>query len=149
VRGLVDVLVLLLQPEAGDDVQWEKAGVMEVADVVAVNKADLPGADLAVAQVRAALALSGTPAPVLPVSSRTGAGVEELGEAVSARPLRRRPSDAGRRHLLRLAQELLERRFAQAAAAADPQLEEILTRWQRGTTTTAAAELLGLLAQRA
>ena len=45
VRELADVVVLLLQPETGDDLQWEKAGVLEVADVVVIHKADLPGAD--------------------------------------------------------------------------------------------------------
>src|SRR5204862_5291465 len=44
VRDLVDVVVLLLQPETGDDLQWEKAGVLEVADLLVVHKADLPGA---------------------------------------------------------------------------------------------------------
>ena len=43
VRDLVDVLVLLLQPETGDDLQWEKAGLLEVADVMRIHKADLPG----------------------------------------------------------------------------------------------------------
>ena len=43
VRALADVVVLLLQPETGDDLQWEKAGLLEVADVVVVHKADLPG----------------------------------------------------------------------------------------------------------
>src|SRR6202011_45659 len=59
VRDLADVVVLLLQPETGDDLQWEKAGVLEVADVVAIHKADLPGADRAEAQVRSTLELSG------------------------------------------------------------------------------------------
>ena len=35
-------VVLLLQPETGDDLQWEKAGVLEVADVIVIHKADLP-----------------------------------------------------------------------------------------------------------
>ena len=43
VRALVDVLVLLLQPETGDDLQWEKAGLLEVADLVVIHKADMPG----------------------------------------------------------------------------------------------------------
>ena len=47
VRASADVLVLLLQPESGDDLQWEKAGVLEVADVIAIHKADLPGAESA------------------------------------------------------------------------------------------------------
>src|SRR5215831_15087307 len=70
VRGLVDVLVLLLQPETGDDLQWEKAGLLEVADVVVVHKADLPGAERVEAQVRAALDLPGAkPVPLVRVSA--------------------------------------------------------------------------------
>lgn len=43
--GLADVTVLVLVPEAGDEIQQLKSGVMEIADVFAVNKADRPGAD--------------------------------------------------------------------------------------------------------
>ena len=39
VRDLADVLVLLVQPESGDELQWEKAGLLEVADVVVIHKA--------------------------------------------------------------------------------------------------------------
>ena len=75
VRELVDVLVLLLQPETGDDLQWEKAGLLEVADLVVLHKADLPGAERAEAQVRAALEGSAGPAvPVLKRSAKTGEG---------------------------------------------------------------------------
>src|SRR5207245_10730681 len=59
VRALADVVVLLLQPETGDDLQWEKAGVLEVADLVVIHKADLPGAEQTAAQVRAALDIPG------------------------------------------------------------------------------------------
>jgi len=107
VRALVDVLVLLLQPETGDDLQWEKAGLLEVADVVVVHKADMPGAERVEAQVLATLALSaGAVPPVLRVSARTGTGVEALWSAITARPLRREQTDAGA-DLLRLAQETL------------------------------------------
>src|SRR5205085_8905846 len=89
VRELADVLVLLLQPEAGDDVQWEKAGLLEVADVVVIHKADLPGAERVEAQVQAMLGLSAGPHPaVLRVSARSGAGVNELWTAIAALPLR-------------------------------------------------------------
>jgi LAO/AO transport system kinase len=44
VRALVDCVVLVLMPESGDQVQAMKAGVIEIADVLVVNKADLPGA---------------------------------------------------------------------------------------------------------
>jgi LAO/AO transport system ATPase len=147
VRDLVDVLVLLLQPETGDDLQWEKAGLLEVADVIAIHKADLPGAERVEAQVLATLALSSGPAvPVLRVSARTGQGLAELWDIVSALPLRRGGRGAGR-DLLRLAQETLAARFAQAEAGRAPELEELLGRWRRGEweTARAAGELLEFL----
>ena len=55
VRDLVDTLVLVLQPETGDGVQAMKAGVLELADVVVVNKADLPGADRIASMLRETL----------------------------------------------------------------------------------------------
>ncbi len=78
-RELADLLVVLLQPEAGDDIQWEKAGLLEVADVVVIHKADLPGAERVEAQVRGILNLPGCrEVPVLRVSASKGDGIEEL-----------------------------------------------------------------------
>jgi LAO/AO transport system ATPase len=150
VRELVDVLVVLLQPETGDDLQWEKAGLLEVADVIVIHKADLPGADRVEAQVLAALALSprsadATPlVPVLRVSSRTGAGVSELWQTIAARPLRRGARrDAA--ELLRLTQQRLALRFA--SHRHDEALAELVRRWQAGTIDTeeAVAALVRLL----
>lgn len=59
VREQSDVLVVLLQPESGDELQWEKAGLLEVADIVVVHKADLPGSDRMAAQVHEHLNLPG------------------------------------------------------------------------------------------
>jgi LAO/AO transport system kinase len=147
VRDLVDVLVLLLQPETGDDLQWEKAGLLEVADVIVIHKADLPGAERVEAQVLAMLALSaGAAPPVLRVSARTGAGLAELWDAIAARPLRRGgPGTA--RDLLRLAQEELADRFAAAEAGRQTEVQALLGRWQRGEVPPARAggELLRLL----
>ena len=72
-----------------DDLQWEKAGLLEVADVIAIHKADLPeGATRVEAQVLATLGLSMAPAPpVLRVSARTGQGVAELWAAIRVLPL--------------------------------------------------------------
>src|SRR5947209_3751069 len=87
VRAVADVLVLLLQPETGDDLQWEKAGLFEVADVIVIHKADMPGADRVEAQVLATLALSmAPPPPVLRASARTGHGVAELWQTIKALP---------------------------------------------------------------
>jgi LAO/AO transport system kinase len=147
VRALVDVLVLLLQPETGDDLQWEKAGLLEVADVIVIHKADLPGADRVEAQVLASLGLSSGPLPpVLRVSARTGDGVEALWQAIRACPLRRHAPGTAR-DLLRLAQATLAARFATARSAGEVGLDQLLTRWQKGEIDpeAAAAEVLRLL----
>jgi LAO/AO transport system kinase len=147
VRDLVDVLVLLLQPETGDDLQWEKAGLLEVADVIVIHKADLPGAERVEAQVLATLALgTGTVVPVLRISSRSGNGLEELWQTIAARPLRRGRRPDGR-NLLRLAQQTLAARFAIAEAADQPELRQLLAAWQRGeiNSAQAASDLLDLL----
>ncbi len=86
VRDYADVLVLLLQPESGDDLQWEKAGLLEVADIVVIHKADLPGAEQTAAQVRAALDLAEeSNVPVISVSSKTGAGLDQLWRTIASR----------------------------------------------------------------
>jgi LAO/AO transport system ATPase len=146
-RELADVLVLLLQPEMGDDLQWEKAGVLEVADVIVIHKADLPGADRVAAQVRATLDLShASSVPVLLASSRTGKGIDELWQAITVLPLRRRASDEDE-SLLRLAQEMLAARFA--AAGGDPRLAELRTAWRNGSVERGAVgeALLRLLCE--
>jgi LAO/AO transport system ATPase len=144
VRHLADVVLLLLQPETGDDLQWEKAGVLEIADVVAVHKADLPRAEQVEAQVRTILGLSDGPAvPILRVSAKTGAGIDALWSALSAVPLRRgqRPQDG--RDLLHRAQEVLAHRFAAARAGQRDGVEDLLGRWRRGELgEDAAAEAL-------
>jgi LAO/AO transport system ATPase len=84
VRELADVVVLLLQPETGDELQWEKAGLVEVADVLVVHKADLPRAEEVEAQIRSMLSLSDGPhAPVLRVSAKTGSGLDALWSAIT------------------------------------------------------------------
>jgi LAO/AO transport system ATPase len=149
VRGLADVLVLLLQPEAGDDVQWEKAGLLEVADLVVIHKADLPGAERVEAQVRAMLGLAAGPHPaVLRVSARSGAGLNELWAALTTLP-RRRGGPARGRDLLRLAQAELAARFGAAEAAGDPVLGHLLAGWRDGKLDPgqATAALLRLLTE--
>ena len=90
VRDLVDVVVLLVQPEAGDELQWQKAGLLEVADVVVVHKADLPGAERTESEVRDLLNLPGCrPVPVLRASGGRGWGLDELWGVVESLPTRR------------------------------------------------------------
>jgi len=130
---LPDGVVLLLQPEAGDDLQWEKAGLMEVADAIVVNKADLAGAEQAAAQVRAALSLvsGGRQIPVLLVSAKTGQGVAELAQTIQALPLKRQTARPDGLELLQLVQEGLAQRFS--AAQSDAELQRVLATWQKGS----------------
>ncbi|MBX7166536.1 MAG: methylmalonyl Co-A mutase-associated GTPase MeaB [Pirellulales bacterium] len=88
VRPLVDTLVLLVTPNTGDEVQWEKAGLIEVADLVVVNKSDLPGAERVRQQLTGALQLVPTdrPTPVLATTAASGQGVAELWAAIEAHP---------------------------------------------------------------
>lgn len=148
VHELADVVVLLLQPETGDDLQWEKAGVLEVADVVVIHKADLPGAEQAEAQVKAMLALTnGRQTPVLRVSAKGGSGIDQLWTTIAGLPLRRQLPSLRERDLLRIAQETLAARFAAAEAARNPRLAELIARWRQGQLASddAAAELWRVL----
>jgi LAO/AO transport system ATPase len=151
VRGLADVVVLLLQPETGDEVQWEKAGVLEVADIVAINKGDLPHAQQVLAQVTLTLGLAKGPTipPVL-VSAKTGEGIEELWQAIAARALRRQSISERQRDLLAAAQEWLASRFDALLSGPGPELGQVLTEWQEGKVgTEAAAQRLAMLLTRA
>lgn len=97
VADMVDVTVVLLIAGAGDELQGIKRGILETADVLAINKADGPGrpaAERARAQYAMALRLMrGATVPVLCCSAREGTGVDELWEAVLA--LRREAAASG------------------------------------------------------
>jgi len=78
-----DVALVVLVPGAGDDVQALKAGIMEIADIFVVNKADRDGADRAAATIDAMLALDDRPAgawkpPVIRTEATSGRGVPDV-----------------------------------------------------------------------
>src|SRR4029079_6408800 len=105
VRALADAVLVLVQPEAGADLQCEKAVLLEVADVVAVHKADLPGAEHTAAQLRNMLSLSpGRDVPVLLLSAKSGAGLEQIWNTLAGLPLRRHAPAGDAADLLRHAQ---------------------------------------------
>lgn len=99
VAAIADTTVVVQSPEMGDEVQAIKAGLLEVADIVVVNKADRPGADRAAAQLRAMLTVGassdkaalaeGRPRPKRPdvmlCSALTSAGVADLLAALDRR----------------------------------------------------------------
>ena len=90
VASLVDSLVYVVQPGAGDILQFMKAGLLELPDVFAVNKCDLgASAERTAAELSAGLGLSeaaasGWRARVVPISARDGLGIDDLLEALDA-----------------------------------------------------------------
>ncbi len=83
IARLADITVLVLVPGSGDDVQAIKAGIMEIADVFVINKADFPGADRLEQEIRAMQGLAddagrANAAPVRRVIATEGQGLPEL-----------------------------------------------------------------------
>ncbi|MDO4247241.1 MAG: methylmalonyl Co-A mutase-associated GTPase MeaB [Deinococcus sp.] len=87
IAAVCDHTLLVLTPAGGDGVQAFKAGIMEIADIIAVNKADLPGADRTVRELMAAQGLGHHDehtwfAPIRRTVASQGEGVDQLIEAV-------------------------------------------------------------------
>ena len=140
VFNLVDVLLLLLQPQTGDDLQWEKAGLLEVADIIAIHKSDLPQAQLVEADVQAMLGLAGGRAiPVVRVSSKTGEGLDDLWSRISALPLRRQTSSDAAYDLLHQAQQSLADWFRRQRAVPASEINRLVAGWQAGELGDTAA----------
>ena len=121
VAEVADVRVLVTAPGLGDDIQAMKAGLIEIADVLVVNKADREGADRTAQQLRSALTLRAHDRPEVPVlktTATTGQGLQALGMAIE---------EIGARATARPAQERRRRRarYLIARAAADAVAERI------------------------
>ncbi|MBF6599202.1 MAG: methylmalonyl Co-A mutase-associated GTPase MeaB [Dehalococcoidia bacterium] len=84
VAAMADTTVVVLTPGSGDDVQAMKAGIMEIADVLVVNKSDLPNADLLARQLASIVdaAHSERRTPIIRTASALNEGIEELVEAL-------------------------------------------------------------------
>jgi LAO/AO transport system kinase len=83
VARLVQTCLLVLTPTMGDDIQALKAGIMEIAQVVVLNKADMPGKQKALLELEVALKMrrveeKGWPVPVVPAVATTGEGIDEV-----------------------------------------------------------------------
>jgi LAO/AO transport system kinase len=115
IADLADVRLVVCAPGLGDHIQAVKAGILEIADVLVVNKADLPGARNLVAELRSAVKLrsaeyAGT--PIIETVATAREGMDELLGAVDA-VLERLPHDPGAR-----ARRRMRRVLAKAAAGA-------------------------------
>ena len=150
-----DTIVLALMPGSGDSIQALKAGVMEIPDVIVVNKADHPMTDTMVREVRGVLALSHDPegwqVPILRTEAARGEGVDELAEAIArhrahieeAGTLEERRARNLRNEVLGIATSRMRRRL-EATVASDPETAALLERVVRRELdpASAASELL-------
>lgn len=82
IAGLANTTAVVLVPEAGDEIQTMKAGLMEIADMFIINKADRPDADLFVKNLRLMLAptfsLHQTPIPIIKTIATNKTGIDEV-----------------------------------------------------------------------
>jgi LAO/AO transport system kinase len=84
IADIADIVVLALQPGSGDSVQAIKAGVMEIPDIVAMTKCDLPGIDAFRSELRLALGIDPDSAPrLVEVSVPNRQGVDDLWRVIS------------------------------------------------------------------
>ena len=124
VARLAETTVVGEVPEMGDEVQAIKAGLREVADVIAVNKGDRPGANRAARQLRAMLSSAGgrierRPPPVLLTTATTGEGVAALAEAIEGHRRAAREPIAARERAEHQVRRALADLAAREAAVAD------------------------------
>ncbi|MGO9924903.1 MAG: methylmalonyl Co-A mutase-associated GTPase MeaB [Mycobacterium sp.] len=139
IAAVADPTVVILNPGAGDAVQAAKAGVLEVADIVAVNKADREGAEQTVRDLRAE-----TNAPIVSLIAARGEGVDDLVAAIDAH----HRTDSRERRLARARAQILS--LAQTRLRTQPGLDRLAEAVVDGDDDpyTAAERLLSPIVQR-
>jgi LAO/AO transport system kinase len=150
-----DTIVLVLMPGSGDSIQALKAGVMEIPDLIVVNKADHPLTETMVREIRGVLSLGGEKAswrvPILKTEAANGTGVAELAAKIEEHrdhieaegTLAERRARNLRNEVIGIAAARLRRRL-EASLEGDPAVAELLDRVVRREIdpATAAGELL-------
>jgi LAO/AO transport system kinase len=133
-----DTIVLVLMPGSGDSIQALKAGVMEIPDIIVVNKSDHPMTDTMIREIRGVLSLGPSTSwrvPIVKTEAAKGEGVGELAEKVSEHrehieaegTLEERRARNLRNEVLELAASRMRRRL-EAAVADDTSVRELLDR---------------------
>jgi LAO/AO transport system kinase len=142
IASLADTVVVVEAPGLGDGVQAIKSGLLEVGDIVAVNKADQPGAEEALGFLRTSLDLAhpidGRLVPVLATDSIAGSGIPELLAAIDDHDAwltecdrrTRRRERAARAEVLAGLRAALDRRL-EAGPGRSPELAALITRVAR------------------
>ena len=133
-----DTVVLVLMPGSGDSIQALKAGVMEIPDVIVVNKADHPLTDTMVREIKNVLALGprqGWQVPIVKTEAIRGEGVEELADKLAEhRAYIHGEGTLSERRRRNLMNEVLAiatfrmRRDLEASVREDPEVKELLDR---------------------
>jgi LAO/AO transport system kinase len=141
VIGIVDTVLLVLMPGSGDSVQALKAGIMEIPDVIAINKCDHPAAKTMLNEVRSILALDRDrdwKVPIVLTEAMRGENVETLWEKVEEhRSYLEREGELEARRRRNLAGEVFAVASARAkehlesAVAEDPELRRLLDQVER------------------
>jgi LAO/AO transport system kinase len=133
-----DTIILVLMPGSGDSIQALKAGVMEIPDIIVVNKADHPMTDTMVREIRGVLSLgpsTGWKVPILRTEAAKGEGVAEIAERIAEHrehievegTLDQRRARNLRNEVLELAAARLRRKL-EAAVKDDPAVADLLDR---------------------
>ena len=146
VAEVADIRVVISAPGLGDDIQAMKSGLLEIADVLVVNKGDRPGAEQTMQQLIGALSLRATisdKVPVLKTSALNGDGVpklvetlDEIGRRVATEPAASRRRRRARYLIARAAADLVAQRIkAGGKAGLDPLADAVLS----GTMTPSDA----------
>jgi LAO/AO transport system kinase len=114
IAAIADPTIVILNPGAGDAVQAAKAGLLEVADIVVVNKADREGADQTVRDLKAE-----TKAPILKLVAAEGQGIPELVDAIEVH----HRTDSPERRIARARAQILS--LAQTRLRSHPELDRL------------------------
>jgi LAO/AO transport system kinase len=142
IAGLADTTVVLMAPGLGDGIQAAKAGILEIADVYVVNKADRDGAEQVRRELRSAVALADRPEgswkpPIVMAVAQSGRGLDELVEELDRHRGWLEQSGELTRRRTRRAREEIE---AIAVAALREKWEDVSGAQQLGGDLDALAE---------
>jgi LAO/AO transport system kinase len=80
--NVADIVLMVLNPDSGDEIQIFKAGIIEIADIFVINKADLGGGDIKAGEIRNYFAMSGRDPLVFSISVKEDQGIPELLEGI-------------------------------------------------------------------